>query len=136
MLVTDDEPASVDNFLNQLLQHIHKKIDNDPSGMTAIIDLARSSSFFTIDVITRLAFGEEIGCLKSDSDVFHVARAIREMTEIASVSLMVPWIRAITTSSLFQQLLGPKSTDEKGLGRLIRYVLNLFFFFRDGVSLI
>lgn len=36
------------------------------------------------------------------------------------ITLDVPWLRDILYSSVFLKLLGPRMTDEKGLGKLMK----------------
>jgi hypothetical protein len=41
------------------------------------VDLAESTSFFSMDVITRSAFGREFGYLRTDSDVYSFLGGLR-----------------------------------------------------------
>lgn len=114
------EPV-IDTIVDQLLHHLRSKTTcTNNSGNPSAIDLAHSINYFTMDVITRLAFGQEIGFLASDSDVHGLIAAIKYAMKTYTVPLAIPWLRDIFTSRLFLALFGPKPTDKSGVGLLIK----------------
>lgn len=84
------------------------------------VDLARITSFFTLDVISKVAFGHTFGFLDHDSDPFGYLENLAQMlpaiivfgvyTELTEL-LRIPMIKAAL----------PKSTDKRGLGRVMGF---------------
>lgn len=85
------------------------------------LDLGSITNYFTLDVITRLAFGQEMGYLKDDTDHFDFFRIVRSLWPQMSTSADVPWIRKLLFSKPVLRLVGPRSTDKNGFGALMRY---------------
>lgn len=83
------------------------------------VEFAELTSFFTMDTITRSAFGKEFGYLKTDSDVYGFLAGVRETWPSLAIALDLPWIRNILFSRLYLRLFGPKTTDTSGLGKLM-----------------
>ncbi|KAI3396744.1 hypothetical protein diail_11706 [Diaporthe ilicicola] len=109
----------VDEIVKALEQHIRDKTARGP-GRTHVVNFARVVNYYTLDVITRVAFGRELGFLKTDSDVFGLLSAARTAIKKYTIPMSIPWLRSITTSTYFLRLFGPKSTDESGAGLMIR----------------
>lgn len=84
-----------------------------------LLDLGQVSCFFTMDVITRLAFGEEFGYLKEETDQYGFLGEVRELWPRMSTSADTPWIRKFLFSPPFLKVLGPKPTDKTGFGALM-----------------
>lgn len=106
---------SVDGFVTDLVQYLCDKIASGPHD-SSVVDLAQVSLYFTLDVITRLAFGEELGFLRTDSDVHSLVEQTRDAVSIAFIPLVVPWFRDIAFSRPFIRFLRPQPTDKKGFG--------------------
>ncbi|ORY58096.1 cytochrome P450 [Pseudomassariella vexata] len=114
------EPA-VDAQVLTLLNVIRNKYLFSPGNPAAKhLELSTLSCYFTMDVITKVAFGEEFGYLKSESDVYDFLEGVKNNWPFLSITVDVPWIRNFFYSPLFLKYFGPKETDEKGMGRLMR----------------
>lgn len=115
----------VDELVEALIQHIREKArlgqdDDDDDGRGPVaVDLAPISTYFTMDVITRVAFGKEMGFLRTDSDVSgvlaHLSKAVRSL----AAPLATPSLRVIMDTRVFRKFFGPKSTDSGGMGFLL-----------------
>lgn len=113
------EPG-INDQINSLLDLLRRKyISNDDTGEYHPVDFAELISFYTVDVITRSAFGEEFGCLKTDSDVHGFLASVKESWASIAIALDVPYFRNILFSQLFLKFFGPKPTDPAGMGRLM-----------------
>lgn len=88
-----------------------------------LLDLAVMTSFFTMDVITKAAFGEEFGYMKTDEDLYGFLHSIRAFWPTLAMTVDVPWIRNILFSDTFLRCFDPKPTDPIGMGRLMWYGL-------------
>jgi hypothetical protein len=113
------EPG-VNDQVNTLVELISRKYMSKPADNgKPILDLAPLSNFFTMDVITRLAFGHEFGYLKNETDHYNFLGIVRGLWPLMSTSADIPWIRNILFSPTFLKFFGPKPTDETGFGTLM-----------------
>lgn len=119
----------VDELVEALVRHIRDKArlglhdddgsdDDDGRGPVAV-DLAPISTYFTMDVITRVAFGKEMGFLRTDSDVSGILAHLTTVVRGLAAPLAIPPLRGIMDSRVFQKLFRPKSTDSGGMGLLL-----------------
>lgn len=111
----------VDEILKILIRHIreHALLDNDQADQP-FIDFTVLANYFTVDVITRIAFGREFGCLETNSDVHGLLAAMDAAMKTYTIPISIPWLRDITTGNTFMKYFGPKMTDESGVGTMMR----------------
>lgn len=84
------------------------------------MDLSRTFSYLTLDVISKVAFGEEFGFIAKDDDPFGYIANLQEFlpaiivfgayTELTKI-LRLPFVKAVM----------PKSTDKRGLGAVMGF---------------
>lgn len=89
-----------------------------------IIDLGRKIQYFTLDVISDIAFGEPFGFLETDSDVYRYIETTERTLPIVMVTTVIPLLVKLLASRLLSRAL-PSETDTIGFGRVIRYVPQL-----------
>ncbi|RSL93864.1 hypothetical protein CEP52_012997 [Fusarium oligoseptatum] len=82
------------------------------------IDLGRRAQFFTLDVLSDLAFGEPFGFLETDSDVYEYIKTTEETLPMVMVTTVVPWLVKVLSSPIFKNLL-PSEKDRLGFGRVM-----------------
>lgn len=117
--------AGVDDQVRTFVDTLHRKYAAPAPGRPgegALLDLGPISCYFTMDVITRLGFGQEFGYLKSETDLYSFLKQVRDLWPQMSTSADVPWIRNVLFSKPFLKLLGPKKKDKEGFGALMAYV--------------
>lgn len=113
--------SDVDTQVNNFITLIRKKYITSPGvGGFRPLDLARVIPLFTLDVITKLALGQEFRCLETDSDRYQFYKTTEEDLPWLSLVTEVSWMRDIVYSTLGLKLLGPKETDLKGFGKSIK----------------
>ncbi|KAK8058425.1 Cytochrome P450 monooxygenase lolP1 [Apiospora phragmitis] len=83
-------------------------------------DLGKLAQFFTLDSIAKLGFGEEFGCIKEDRDVLDYGPVTSQNIPFLAMCGDVPWLRDVMLARWPRKLMGPKETDESGLGKLLR----------------
>jgi hypothetical protein len=83
------------------------------------LDFGRKTQYLTLDTITKIAFSKEFGFLATDSDVHRYIESTESVFVLNNLCGEVPWMYSIFYSNLVLGLLGPKYTDEKGLGKLM-----------------
>jgi len=82
------------------------------------MDLGMKGQFFTLDVISDLAFGKAFGYLERDEDVFDYIKIIEKYIPVMLIMGNVPWLARLTHTRLFRGLL-PKESDKLGFGAFI-----------------
>ncbi|WQF76942.1 Putative cytochrome P450 [Colletotrichum destructivum] len=109
--------------------NLEAKIDDNILRFMALIDTYASENkrfdfglktqYFTLDVISDLAFGQPFGDLTSDSDVHDYIHTTEQNMPNIVVAAVLPWLLTMLSWPLLQRLL-PSESDTKGLGVLIR----------------
>lgn len=103
-------------------------------------DIATAAQFFTLDAITRMAYGKAFGYLTNEEDVFGYMKATETGTlgpglvnqqdhsllmtfmsvvPFVSVCGEIPWIGDVLYSKPVLKFMGPKKTDKSGVGKLL-----------------
>lgn len=110
----------VDEQVKALIDHIRQMLShNDSNDSSSLLDLAPLMSYLTMDVITKVAFGQEYGYIKANKDLYSFLREVRENWPKLAMTVDVPFIRDIMLSPLFLKLFGPSVTDAEGMGKLM-----------------
>ena len=107
--------ADIDAQLGQLKDLIRRKYISTPEA-TKPMDLAACVQYFTLDSITKVALGDEMGFLAVDGDINQFIETMDAVGPFLAVCCDVPWVRNIFFSQLGLKLMGPKPTDATGLG--------------------
>lgn len=89
------------------------------ANLAPLLDLGKTSTYYTLDVITRLAFGSPFGYLKDEFDHYGFLANVHALWPLMSTSADIPLIRKILFSTPFLKLMGPKSSDKTGFGALM-----------------
>ncbi|KAK0725915.1 cytochrome P450 [Lasiosphaeris hirsuta] len=116
--------AELDFMINTLIDKIRTKYAATPAQegggeRRPLLDLATLIQYFALDSITKVAFGEELGFLRTESDVFGYVKMATEFLPALTITSTVPWLNAITTSRWVLWLLAPREGDKTGIGRVL-----------------
>lgn len=112
---TPDLEVGVNEMINVLISTLETKYAEKP----LYLDLYRTSNFFTLDVIMRLAFGKERGYLKEEKDHFGFLKSLHDLWPQMSTCADLRIMRRILFSKVFLTLMGPKASDKSGFGALM-----------------
>jgi len=112
--------ATIDHQVASLVNLIDAKYLSTPECYRPV-DFALKTHFFTLDIISDLAFGKTFGFLEQDEDVFNYVKITTSLLPALSAMGNIPWLTKALQSRLFRRLL-PKATDKFGFGALIGYV--------------
>jgi hypothetical protein len=85
------------------------------------VDFTRLTQYFTLDVIMAVAFGRGSAHLTSDSDIHGYLAMSEKFMPVVAIVLVYPWICNIMESR-FLSWMGPKDTDESGMGKIMGLV--------------
>jgi hypothetical protein len=81
-------------------------------------DFGRKAQYFTLDVISDIAFGEPFGFIETDSDVYEYIRTTEETIPMAMVTTVIPWLVTLLSSPTFKWLM-PSEKDKLGFGKVM-----------------
>ena len=109
---------TVDEHITRLIGLIETKYLSTRQHFRPV-DFARKIQYFTLDVISDLAFGQPFGYVEQDDDVFDFIKISRSFFPVALVMANVPAIVTVLHSRLFRGLL-PKESDALGFGAFIK----------------
>lgn len=125
------------------------------------LDFAKVAQFFTLDAITRVAYGKAFGFLATEQDVFGYMAAtdtggllldpcdpgwlsgiyftdvefLQPAVPILALGSDIPLIGKIMISKPVIKLVGPKTTDSSGMGKLLGQVPTFSHYFVLKISL-
>ena len=111
----------IDAQIGSLKALLRRKYLSSPAE-TRPVDWGYATQYFTLDVLTKVAFGNEFGCLAEDADVNGYIKTMEDFGFMTALSTEVPWIGRVVFSKTMLKLAGPKKTDPKGLGMMLGYV--------------
>ena len=77
------------------------------------------AQYFTLDVLSQLAFGEKFGYMEAKTDLYDYNKTSADFLPLLEWITNHPSIRAILTSAPVQALAAPKGTDAIGQGKII-----------------
>lgn len=108
----------IDEQLVNLLSLIRRKYISTDKEFKPL-DLAIVIQYFTLDALTRIAYGKDFGYLETDSDVYSYIKMTENFVPILVMLAELPVLGAIFFSPFMLRILGPKPTDETGVGKLV-----------------
>lgn len=82
------------------------------------IDIAEIASYFTVDVLTHVAFGAPVGDLTRNEDVYSYLRKVSDFLVTIELGANISLIQTILSSVLLRPL-RPKPTDKTGMGAML-----------------
>ncbi len=113
----EDLEAKIDA---NVLRLIHL-LDTKYIAVNKPFDISRKAQFFTLDVSSDLAFGEPLGDVLNDEDVYQYIQTMEENMPNIIVTTVLPWLLTIMSLPLFRSMI-PSEKDVIGLGRTMACV--------------
>jgi hypothetical protein len=113
--------GSIDLQITSLIHLIETKYLSTSDSYRPM-DFGEKASFFTLDVISELAFGQAFGYLEKDSDVYDYLKITKTYIPIMMVVANVPSLADVLQSRFLRGLL-PSESDKLGFGAFIGSVL-------------
>ncbi|KAI0120747.1 cytochrome P450 [Hypoxylon sp. NC0597] len=109
--------STIDTQILKFIELIETKYLSTPRQYRPM-DLGQKGQYFTLDVISALAFGQPFGYLEQDDDVFDYIKITNAYIPIMLVLANVPSLANLLHSRLLRGLL-PKESDKLGFGAFI-----------------
>ncbi|KAI1140433.1 cytochrome P450 [Hypoxylon sp. FL0543] len=110
--------ADVDDQLVGLMALIRRKYLSTDNQMRPM-DFAHRIQFFTLDVITKIAYGRAFGYLATDSDVHGYIASSEVQVPVIVFLADIPWLCRLVYNETVLRLFGPKPTDKRGPGKML-----------------
>lgn len=86
-------------------------------------DIGQKIQFLTVDIITKLCLGDDIGCVKNDRDMHHILETVEKGTHGCQYFSVFLWMNMVflqlSRIPALAKLLFPKREDSTGVGRLM-----------------
>lgn len=118
------EVENLEAKINQNVLRLIHLLDTKYISADKPFDFGRKAQYFTLDVISDLAFGAPFGDVETDSDVHEYATTMEKSMPIVIVTTLLPWLMELMRTPIFQSL-APSEKDSFGLGKLMAYVRSL-----------
>lgn len=112
--------------MTEFLDLIDEKYLQLPGMPFRPVDFSRTLGYFTLDVITDIAFGFPAGCVKANADVFDFFSNVAAFVPVMSLTAVVPSLLKITGIPWINKMLAPSSADRVGIGKIMGFVTNTF----------
>ncbi|KUJ15933.1 cytochrome P450 [Mollisia scopiformis] len=115
------ENSSMEGTIDKQIQNLINLIERkylSTNKKSEPMDLGQKGQFFTLDVISDLAFGKALGFLDKDEDVFEYIKITEQYIPAMLVMANIPWLARLTHTRLFRSLL-PNEADKLGFGAFI-----------------
>jgi len=86
-------------------------------------DIGQKMQYLSVDVISRLCFGKEIGCVKNDRDMHHILETVEvgnKACQYFSVFLELNTLFfGLSKIPMLRNIIFPTPTDKNGVGRMM-----------------
>ncbi|KAI1081221.1 cytochrome P450 [Whalleya microplaca] len=113
-----DIETDIDIQLNNFVALIRRKYISTDDVLRPM-DFAIRVNFFTLDAITKIAYGKEFGFIDTDSDVHKYIASSEEHVPTMVMMGDIPWLSRIFYHPFVLKFIGPKPTDKKGMGKML-----------------
>lgn len=104
----------MDDRLKELLDLINR----EHVAKQTSFDFAQLAGFFTLDILSKIAFGHPVGFLTQNKDVYDYHKQTAAFYPVMELSSNHPTILAILNSPLMRGA-APKPTDKVGFGAIV-----------------
>ena len=90
------------------------------------MDWAVMAQYFTMDVLTDVAFSRPFGYLKDNADLFGYIKTVQQYMPVLEMQANIPLVNTVMNNKLLKTLLAPTASDTFGMGKMMGFVLNTF----------
>ncbi|KAH8172544.1 cytochrome p450 domain-containing protein [Sarocladium implicatum] len=120
----DDVENSVDTGIARFVGLIEEKYLSTQTEYLPV-DFARKVQFMTLDVISKIAFGEAFGFIDADEDLYGYIKTTEDTVPMMQMFALIPWLIGLLQSPICKAMM-PSERDTVGLGPIMatanRYV--------------
>lgn len=113
-----DREGRVDGRVMDHVNLIEAKYISTPNELKTL-DLARVAQYFTVDVITDVAFGKPFGFLAADDDLHDYIKSLGPLMPVLELLANITWLCSILDNKYVKKLLTPTANDGSAMGKMI-----------------
>jgi Cytochrome P450 len=113
-----DLELCIDKHIQEWVKLIKRKYIST-AQQTKPMDLGRSTQYFTLDVISDLAFNRPFGDMQEDKDKFNYIKTTEDAIGPMTLLSIFPHVHRWIEQSRLVDLLAPKAKDKTGLGPIV-----------------
>lgn len=106
----DTLEPSIDARVVELAEFIRTRYNGTP------LDMSKAARYFTLDVLSTVAFGAKFGFMEADQDLWNYNKTNEDFMHILLLMTHHGPVRWLMMTPFMQWLAGPKITDKAGLG--------------------
>lgn len=106
--------SDIDKQVMELIFLIGTQVENNKA-----FDFAMFAGYFTLDSLTEIAFGQALGFLTANKDLYKYIQTSTDFFPIMELGTNHPIILNILNSRIMQASAAPKPTDRIGFGAII-----------------
>ena len=121
--------ADIDSVIAELVDKIRCKYAVDPHDRARnprtmpLLDLVTIVQYFTLDSITKIAFGERLGFPRTESDLYGHLGMLRELMTVLNIASAIPFLAFLTSLRWVQTLAVPTGENARGIYKILPFVL-------------
>lgn len=108
----------IDEQVSRIKQLIKDKHLSEP-GSTKPMDFTLIAQLFTLDSLSKIAYGTPFGFIDANKDLNGFIRKARATFPFVTLCSMVPLMNKFFFSTFWLSIAGPKVTDDEGFGVLM-----------------
>ncbi|KAL7784320.1 cytochrome P450 [Trichoderma ceciliae] len=109
----DNLESKIDNNVCEFMRLLGNYADRRKS-----LDLGRKVQYFTLDVISDIAYGSPFGFVETDSDMYEYIKTTEKNLPMVMLITVFPWLLRLLNSPILKGLL-PSTKDRLGFGRIM-----------------
>ncbi|KAL3426423.1 cytochrome P450 [Phlyctema vagabunda] len=113
----DDLEGTVDRNIQHLVHLIRSKYTSTDTQAKPM-DFGRKVQYFTLDIISDLAYREPFGYLATDSDLYDYIAEVEKVFASALMVTIFPWLNWVLRLSILKAAM-PSEKDPLGLGKIL-----------------
>lgn len=83
------------------------------------MDWATMSQYFTMDVLTDVAFSRPFGYLRENADLFGYIKTVRNYMPVLEMQANIPLVNTMMNNKLIKKWLAPTASDTFGMGKMM-----------------
>lgn len=83
------------------------------------MDWAHIAQYFTMDVLTDVAFSKPLGYLKANADLHGYIKTVRAYMPVLELQTNVPLINTALGNAAIRKMMAPTARDRFGLGKMM-----------------
>lgn len=110
--------SEIDDIVTALVSFIETKYISTSADLKPM-DLAQKIQFFTLDVITKVAYGKEFGYISRDEDVHGYIKTLDELIPTLTTFAAMPIVMDLMNAKWVRKLAIPSPLDTTGMGKFM-----------------